>query len=290
MAFRSIIIKERCKLECSLNYLICRKGTEETRVLIDEIKLIIIESTQVSITTSLIAKLTENKVKIIFCDVNHNPISEITPYQNNYYSYRKIKEQINFVNDQNDLWRIIIKEKILNQAYVLKISDHIEEYNMLMSYYDDVEKGDTSNREGHSAKVYFNALFGKDFNRRNEFDPINKYLNYGYSLILASINREIKALGYLTELGIHHIGESNPFNLSCDLIEPLRPLIDSLVVKKIVNEDNYKMKYLELLSSQVLYNDQYIFLDNAIHLYIVNIIDYMKTNDDKYLKFIYYEL
>ena len=290
MAFRSIVIRDRCKLEYSLNYLVCRKGMEETRVLIDEIRLIVIESTQVSITTSLIAKLTENKVKIIFCDSEHNPNSEITPYQNNYYSYRKIKEQISFIKDQDYLWSLIIKEKIANQAYLLKISNHINEYNMLMDYYDNVKMGDSTNREGHSAKVYFNALFGNNFNRKDDTYLINKFLNYGYSIILSCINREIKALGYLTELGIHHIGESNSFNLSCDLIEPLRPLVDSLVVKNEVDIENYKTKCVELLSRKVLFNNQETFLDNAIHLYVISIIEFMKKLDKENIKFIYYEL
>ena len=54
MPFRNIIVSERCKLEYSLNYLICRKGMEEKRILLDEIKTIMIQTTQVSITTSLI--------------------------------------------------------------------------------------------------------------------------------------------------------------------------------------------------------------------------------------------
>ena len=49
MAFRTIVINDRCKLEYSLNYLICRKLNDEKRVVLDEIKLLIINSTQVSI-------------------------------------------------------------------------------------------------------------------------------------------------------------------------------------------------------------------------------------------------
>lgn len=61
MAFRNLIIKERCKLEYSLNYLVCKKGTIETKVLLDEIRLIVILTTQASITTSLIVMLSQKK-------------------------------------------------------------------------------------------------------------------------------------------------------------------------------------------------------------------------------------
>ena len=65
MSFRTIIVENRCKLEYSLNYLVCRKTDETIRVLVDEIKTLVINSLQVSITTSLISELIKRKVKII---------------------------------------------------------------------------------------------------------------------------------------------------------------------------------------------------------------------------------
>lgn len=97
-------------------------------------------------------------------------------------------------------------------------------------------------------------------------------------------------MGYLTELGVHHIGESNPFNLSCDFIEPLRPLIDSLVIKEIVNEADYKEKYINLLSMKVKCNGKEIILDNAIHLYVEDLLNYLKTGNEERIRFITYEL
>lgn len=289
MPFRNVIIREICKLEYSLNYLVCRKKDEEKRILLDEISLIIITSTQVSITTSLISMLSKKKIKIIFCDETHNPECEIVSYYNNFYSYRKIKEQINFVSNSSQVWKLIIKEKIKNQAKNLYYMNLKEDAEHLMIFYDEVTDNDLSNREGHSAKVYFNSLFGSTFSRRDD-NIINKYLNYGYSILLSCINREIKMLGYLTELGIHHIGESNQFNFSCDLIEPLRPFIDSYVLRGIVTEENFKIKFIEILTENVIYNNQNIVLENAIHLYVQNIISCLKNNEMENIKFIEYEL
>lgn len=288
MSFRSVVVKERCKLEYSLNYLICRKGLEESRIFIDEIKNLIIESTQVCITSALLVVLSKKKIKVIFCNETHNPECELVSYQNNYYSYRKIKEQLLFVKNNEQIWKLIVKEKILCQAKVLLLANKEDEYKMLQEYASNVENNDITNREGHSAKVYFNALFGTSFNR-NQDNNINKYLNYGYSILLSTINREIKALGYLTEIGIHHIGESNPFNLSCDLIEPLRPLVDSYVVKNLLDEDNYRIKLISMLSTVVTYKDQSILLENAIPLYIIDVIKALKDNVP-IISFIKYEL
>lgn len=289
MPFRNIIVSERCKLEYSLNYLICRKGMEEKRILLDEIKTIMIQTTQVSITTSLITMISKKKIKLIFCDEKSNPECELVPYQNNFYSYRKIKEQINFVDNAQSIWAEIVKRKIINQANNLHLMNKDEEFNMLLSYANDVRLDDHTNREGHSAKVYFNALFGMNFNR-SQSNSINMFLNYGYSILLSSINREIKMLGYLTELGIHHIGESNPFNLSCDLIEPIRPLVDYYVITEKVNIDNFKLEFVKMLNLEVKYNNQKIFLDNAIHLYVVDILNKIKKSDPSDILFIEYEL
>lgn len=290
MAFRTVIIESRCKLEYSLNYLVCRKGDKITKLVIDEIKTLVIDSLQVSITSSLIAELINKKVKIIFTNEKHNPIGEIVPYQNNYYSFRKIKEQITIPDERKKYaWKNIITAKILNQARNLKDIFKEKQYEMLTVYAKNVENDDETNREEHSAKVYFNSLFGKDFNR-DQKNNINKYLDYGYSIILSAFNREVKILGYLTELGVHHIGESNPFNLSCDLMEPLRPLIDKMVIENVVNEENYKMMFINTLSKKVKYNGKELFLDNAIHLYVEDLMNYLITGNEDKIKFIVYEL
>ena len=290
MSFRTIVIESRCKLEYSLNYLVCRKGYEEHKVLLDEIKTIIINSVQVSITTSLISECLEKKIKIIFTDSKHNPTGELVPYFNNFYSYKKIKEQMTFDQDSKDLlWQYITKEKIKNQARNLQFANKIEAYDKLTHYVDEVEIGDASHREGHAAKVYFNALFGNHFSR--DYDClINRCLNYGYAIILSAINREIKSLGYLTELGVHHIGESNNFNLGCDFMEPLRPYVDYYVINNMVDDDTYKSKYTEMLKEYVKYNERVIILDNAIKLYVEDLFLYLKTGDLSKICFISYEL
>jgi CRISP-associated protein Cas1 len=289
VAFRTIIIKSRCKLEYSLNYLILKKENSVTRVLIDEIKTLVIDSNQVVLTSALISQCIINKIKLIFSDSKHNPIGESVGYDNNFYTYRKIKEQITWQEDvKNRLWQHIIVEKIFNQAKVLKLKGITSAYDKLIEYVNNVDFGDSNNREGHAAKVYFNALFGKDFSRDlNNFE--NKVLNYGYSILLSCINREIKMLGYLTEIGIHHIGESNSFNLSCDFIEPLRPMVDLLIIKNIVNEDNFKLSCINLLSTLVNYNGQKIILENAIRLYVEDLMTYLKTGDESKIRFIEYE-
>ncbi len=289
MAFRTIIIKNRCKLEYQLNYLVCR-GEEEKRILIDEIEFLIIQNTSISLTCALLSALVNKKVKVIFCDPYANPQFELVPYYNNYCTYKKIMSQVSFDNVTKDkLWSKIIYQKISNQSKILSLikSDASQKLN---SYLLEIEDGDVTNREGHAAKVYFNALFGNNFSRGDITNPINKFLNYGYSILVSALNREIKIFGFLTELGIHHIGETNPFNLTYDFVEPLRPLIDKYVVTKLVNEENYKTTFIQLLYTKVYFKNNQMLLENALHLYVQSLFSALLKKNVEEVQFINYEL
>jgi CRISP-associated protein Cas1 len=288
MAFRTVVVTSRCKLEYSLNYLICR-GEDEKRIAISEISTLIIQNVGVAITAALLSKLMEAKVKVIFCDPKSNPQGELVSYYDNVGNFDKIKTQLSWQEaDKNRFWAAITREKIRNQRRNLISLSHPSE-SLLEEYANEVEPGDPTNREGHAAKAYFSACFGKEFSRDQ---PIltNAYLNYGYSIILSSLNRAVKALGYLTEFGLHHIGPTNPFNLSCDLMEPLRAFIDYQVLAKKVDESTYKTYFVSLLEKKVSYRGASMFLENALQSYAEGVILGVNTHSENGPDFISYEL
>ena len=280
MGYRIVKINNRCKLETRLNYLVCVTD-HETKILLNEISILIIENQQVCITNALLTELIKHKIKVIFCDEKHNPISELNSYYESYDTYKKIKCQISWKQEIKDqLWAIIIKQKILNQAEVLFRMEKLDCFKFLRNYASEITIGDSTNREGLSAKMYFNALFDNNFDRKNKNDIRNIFLNYGYSLILSTFNKEIAAYGYLTQLGIHHIGETNPFNFSCDLMEPFRPFVDYLILScKELNEKKNKNKLLELLTSEISYNNRNTIMLNAINFYVLSAVSVLNNEN-----------
>lgn len=281
MAFRIVKINNRCKLETKLNYLVVRNESE-TRILLDEIQLLIIETQQAAITSALISELMNHKIKVIFCDSTHNPQGELVSYNSSFDSYNKFKNQIEWNSETKAvIWSNIIYQKISNQKFVLNKYECIEAANLLEDYLINLKVGDATNREGLAAKVYFNALFGKSFDRRDKNNKNNVYLNYGYSLILAAVNREITSLGYLTQVGIHHIGETNPFNLGCDLMEPFRPFVDDLCLSGKLNETNYKLEIMHLFDTEINCNNRNSLLQNAIHDYVQSVISALNKNNQE---------
>ncbi|MEG0577135.1 MAG: type II CRISPR-associated endonuclease Cas1, partial [Bacilli bacterium] len=228
MSFRTVVITKQSKLSYKNRFLVVKQDIDEKYIHLSEIDTIIVDSIAVSISAYLLKELSDNKINIIFCDEKHNPFGELTSFYSSHNSSKKIIKQIEYSKNLKDLlWTEIIKNKISNQALLLnKLKS--ENYNLLLSYINDVKIGDKTNREGHAAKVYFNSVFGKKF-IRHDSDSINAGLNYGYAILLSTINKEIISLGYITQLGIHHRNEYNEFNLSCDLMEPFRVIIDNYV-------------------------------------------------------------
>ena len=279
MSWRTVVITGHAKLSYKNNYMIVR-GDEIHMIHLSEINTILIDSTAVSITSYLLSEAMKRKIKIVFCDEQRNPQGEVVPYYGCHNTSKKIVQQIQW-NEQlkKEIWTQIIRQKILNQAYTLHYYKK-EEGTMLMRYADELTLFDETNREGHAAKVYFNALFGKKFNRDDE-NSINGALDYGYSILLSNFNKEIVGNGYLTQLGLKHSNQFNCFNLSSDLMEPFRPLVDRVVYEnrsKAFNID-YKLKLVGILNEKVGLNMKEYYLTNAIQIYLKSIFDALEKND-----------
>lgn len=259
MSFRTVVISKQSKLSYKNRFLVVKQEDDEKYIHLSEIDTIIVDSISTVITNYLLKELSDNKINIIFCDEKHNPFGEISSYYSRHNTSKQIKKQIAWKQkDKNILWQKIIRNKILNQATLLK-KIKCNKYRMLLDYVDEIEIGDKTNREGHAAKVYFNLLFGSNFIRHND-DNINSALNYGYAILLSTINKEVIANGYLTQLGINHKNEFNQFNLSCDLMEPFRVIIDNFVYfnKERELDTNYRMDIVNIFNHHINFKTKVI--------------------------------
>jgi len=291
MSWRIVVISDRAKLDFKLNYMVVRQKEETTKIFLDEISLLILESTAISITVSLLSQLIKKKIKVIFCDEKRNPISELISYYGSHDSSDKIRKQIKWSDNIKSLiWTEIVRQKLNNQKLTLRRLEK-DEWKLLDKYINEIEINDETNREGHGAKVYFNAIFGKTFSRSQD-NNINAALNYGYTVLLAAINREITALGYITQLGIFHDNMFNHFNLSSDLIEPLRYIVDEKIIKMNLTyfEKEEKLEILDILNKKVIIDGKNHFLNNAIGIYSKSVIEAIEEKDISKIKFIKNEL
>lgn len=293
MSWRVVMVSKPSKLDYSMGYIVIRNVGETVKVHLSEISVLIVENTASSITTALMKEMIDKKIKVIFCDEKRNPCSELTAYYGSHDCSRSLKKQLAWKGiSKKRAWTVIVAEKIRNQSLVLKAFD-FEQYKILENYINEIEFNDESNREGHAAKVYFNALFGKMFSR-NDDCPTNAALNYGYSLILSVFNREVVCNGYITQCGLFHDNVFNQYNLSCDLMEPFRTIVDHSVKK--MNPEKFereeKINILNILNLEMKIDGKTNTMLNAVKIYSKSVFDALEQDDMSLLRLpiINYEL
>lgn len=291
MSWRTVVVSRSSKLDYQMGYMVVRSAEETNQIFLRDIRMVMIESTAVSVTAALLNELMRHKIKVIFCDEKRNPSSELLPYYGSHDCSGKLRSQIAWSEEiKKEIWTEIVSEKIRKQ------SEHLREYDrpeadVLLNYLDHIQMGDESNREGHAAKVYFNALFGGGFSRTMDCHE-NAALNYGYSILLSSFTREIVSNGYSTKFGLFHDSQDNPFNLASDLMEPFRPIVDRLVRKMNLRkfEHEEKMQLVNIQNHQVRMNNRDEYVSNAIQLYCRSVFDAINNRDISEIIFYQYEL
>ena len=290
MSWRIVVISNSAKLEYKMEYMIVRQS-EITKIHLSEISMLIVESTAVSLTAGLLSELTKRKIKVIFCDEKRNPSSELVSYYGSHDTSAKVRQQVGWTAViKKMMWTEIVSEKIRNQQRFLEDLGKKENV-MLAEYLKEIQPGDTTNREGHAAKVYFNAVFGMDFSRSLDI-PINAALNYGYGIILSTFNREIVSNGYITQLGLFHDNMFNQFNLGSDLMEPFRILVDRKVYKMKPEkfEKEEKLQLVNILNQEVTIDGKRNYVVNAIKIYCKSVFDAINDNDVSLIRFYSNEL
>ena len=65
MSWRTVVITQRCKLDLKMGYMVVR-GEDTKKIFLDEIAILMIENTAVSLTVCLLEALVNKKIKVIF--------------------------------------------------------------------------------------------------------------------------------------------------------------------------------------------------------------------------------
>lgn len=255
---------------------------------ISDIQILVIDNYQSNISVPLINKLTENNVCTIICGVDHLPKSYILPINGNFATSGNINKQISWEKERKaQLHSIIVKYKIENQIEILKQNNKSHEVvKKLYEFADSIELDDKTNREGLAAKMYFRELFGSDFIRFDD-DVINAGLNYGYSIFRSLITSIIVAKGYIANIGIFHKGKQNMFNLSDDIIEVFRPIVDDFVYNvmrdEILFKQEHREKLIQLTNKKISIDSRKQTIANAINQYLDSIFNYLDGETNKVL-------
>ena len=287
MGYRQVIIKKSEKLHFKDNQLIIDKDENSTKVPLEDISYILIEDSSTILTTRLLAELGKNAISLIVCDEKFEPTSIMYPYNYHFKQLDVFSHQLEIDDSiKNEFWNQIVKRKIENSIRVLEMTSK-EEFpiSKLTEYINEITDGDSKNREGLAAKMYFRSLFGSDFIRFYD-DNVNAALNYGYTIIASAIIRNLAVYGLNTYLGIHHSSKINNFNLAYDFLEPYRSVVDKFVYD---NKDDivlplsleFRKKLINLLNKEVLHQNKKYTIEYSIGLLIKSYIKSFSSGEIK---------
>lgn len=287
MGYRQVIIKKSEKLHFKDNQLIIDKDESSTKIPLEDINYILIEDSSTILTTRLLAELGKNAISLIVCDEKFEPTSIMYPYNYHFKQLDVFSHQLEIDDSiKNEFWNQIVKRKIENSIRVLEMTSK-EEFpiSKLTEYINEITDGDSKNREGLAAKMYFRSLFGSNFIRFFD-DNVNAALNYGYTIIASAIIRNLAVYGLNTYLGIHHSSKINNFNLAYDFLEPYRSVVDKFVYD---NKDDivlplsfeFRKKLINLLNEEVLHQNKKYTIEYSIGLLIKSYIKSFSTGEIK---------
>lgn len=281
MGWKIVEIENAERLRLFLDNLVIYKDEDKIIIPINDIDTLLIDNVQINLSIQLINKLSENNVNVIICDNKHLPHTQLLPIIGNYNSLKVLNKQLEWNHKyKSNLWKKIITKKIDNQIEILSHFGYYKEetFSLMKELKNDIKEYDISNREGHAAKIYWHTLFGTDFNRRDEDNLINRYLNYGYAILRSYFSKSIVKKGLDPRISIFHKSFHNHFALSSDLMEIFRIIIDFEVIKIVEIEKMEKPWYeskqqlIECFNRRVIVDGKEQFINNAIDLFLEAII------------------
>lgn len=273
MGWRTVIINKHSKLSYKNNHLVFKAVDQHEMIHLSEIDVLLLETADITVTTMLLNRLIDFNILVLFCDSSRLPVAKLLPFYARHDSSLQLKKQIEWEEDRkSDVWTEIISQKILNQAKFLEDKAFLEKSASILLLHGELEAMDLTNREGHAARIYFNTLFGNDFKRESD-DPVNAGLNYGYTILLSIVVRELVQTGCMTQFGLKHINQFNDFNLASDLMEPFRPIIDEIIYQN--RNDTFKVmkrSIFEIFDNLYSYDGKQMYLTNIISDYIKKVV------------------
>lgn len=194
---------------------------------------------------------------------------------------------------ENDMGRKIEQNKIKNQSQILKnirgknqiMKEGIELLDkMVVQLEQQLEYLEVMGIEGNAARVYFSRVFDnvdwKGRKPRIKNDYVNVTLDIGYTMLFNIVDAILQVYGFDTYYGVFHKCFYMRKSLVCDLMEPIRPVVD-YQVRKSINLGQCKENDFEVINNRwcLKYksNPQYIqFLMNAILEYKDDIFLYIQ--------------
>ncbi len=193
----------------------------------------------VTITSNLIEKTQKYGISIHLLNHSFKQIAEIMSNAEGNYQLRE--KQYSATNIQNiSFAKQVVKNKIENQITLLNTYGHTSASETILKKIvpridSPLDEKVLLGIEGNAANTYFIRLFDAlEWNRRapqTKEDIPNFMLDIGYSFLFNYVDSLLRLFGFDTYKGFYHKLFFQRKSLSCDLMEPLRCIVDKALIK-----------------------------------------------------------
>ncbi len=262
-AWKTIRITKPCRLSIENGNLIVEDNTIKIKLSLPDTDSIIFEGDRFTLSAKVLAALSKHKVATLFCDEYYMPTAILHPYHQSSLATETLKSQLSIPEQLRDrIWQEIIRVKILNQSAVLK---HFAKNSAKLDIYaKQIRPADPYQAEAKSARIYWKELFDDLKREANSLDIRNQALNYAYAILRSLITRDLSAAGFLPALGLWHDNRYNAFNLSDDLMEPFRPIVDAAVylLLPLYEEEYLSPEFKKAIIS--IYDSEYLIYEAGL--------------------------
>lgn len=191
----------------------------------------------IRITTPLIEKCHKFGVALVVMKPSLRPVFFWADSAEANFLLRK--RQYEFQKDDISIAKTIVENKIRNQLKALSDTRRKDEHtkqaqSILLGSIDTINDVNDYNSlmglEGVAAKAFFSAFY-QDFDwhqrkPRTKCDALNATLDIGYTILFNYIECFLRMFGFDLYVGIYHRMWFKRKSLVCDIMEPLRPIID----------------------------------------------------------------
>lgn len=250
----------------------------------------------ISITTALIKKLTLQGISVFFLNQNlKTSATAMAEAEGNYLLRQKQYTSVNELTVSTNIVanKISSQEAVLKKCkrpYDVKVFNHAK--TMLQAAQD---REQLLGIEGNIGRVYFQSLFANiGWMRRapqTKEDIANLLLDIGYTYLFNYCDALLRLFGFDTYKGCYHQLFFQRKSLVCDVIEPIRPIIDhqllkSFNLKQIKEKDfvfkNGRFEFKDGFKTSRIYSGIFLQAINDrkedIYAYILNFYRYIMDN------------
>ena len=232
---RVLVISHRCHIRSDRGWLaIDPSDGDPTRIPLRDLACVVLETEQAVLTTAALADCCKSGIPVVICAV-HKPIGMAMPFGLAWNTAEIQRLQATCLRGSapgRRLWRRTVIAKIRVQGTLIPDPAR-HRLSALAKSLAGATPGASDHPEtieAQAAAIYWRELLS-GFERRDESDPRNALLNWGYAVLVAAIARACVSIGLNPCLGFGHSDRANQWALCHDLMEPFRPSIDAVVAQ-----------------------------------------------------------